>query len=299
MDSIETVQENIEIGVDATTVKIPLRVSMSVVDNAPFEFTSSIDEAGNIVLTPNSSDAQFDSVKMQKDFPEDIDITALDSVESSEGSTASKETTIIIDANMLHETDTLEYTVDIDAIGQCVISPADDENMFVSASIEDSLNLTTEEESAPEVLEDIQETEQETVEDQPEVTAEVIEDTEVNIVESLTEQYTEVSGSIMCDTHEELARCLDSLLDHYIHVKVTKVNNRYIISYEKDLIEESYDDNSEVIDKFMRGELALFIADNKSVCDNLKHIVDLDTEDYAYYYDEENGSMVTCKKDIA
>ena len=298
MENIIDMEEDIEVGVTEVSVCIPLRVELTSRNNAPFEFTSSVDEAGNIVLTPVSTDVQFEVAKLQSDCPEGELITDLEDFETTAEGTTTKSTTIILDASMLVDTNNTDVVTNIDEIGQCVISPLATKNMFVTVSINDSLNLTTPEEETPHVLEDMEEDKPVTKTDLEEVSAEVVEENTPSIFESLTDNFSEAEGTIMCDTADELSQCVDTLLEHYPSVNVTKDNNRYMISYHaKQTVAESYEDNSEVIDRFLRGELVIVQGEGNPE-EHLKHIAELDADGYSYYYDDTNGCIVIYRNEI-
>ena len=136
----EITQEAIESGVDALTVKIPVRVTMTSYNNAPFEFTPSIDEIGDIVLTPISNDVEFTDVTINTDE----NVSEQEDIVSEEGNITIKETSIIINASMLTEVDNSNFSAVVDEIGQVIIYPNSDKNVFVTVSFDESLNLITE-----------------------------------------------------------------------------------------------------------------------------------------------------------
>lgn len=147
-NNIKNVQEDIAVGVDAITIDIPLRVEMTSVNNAPFEFTTSIDELGQIILTPTTKDMEFVSANTEGNVEYDVPIMEQETItevdEDSSVMFTKRTTSIMIKGNMLAETESREVSADVDEIGQVVIYPLAEKNTFVTASVADSLNLVTE-----------------------------------------------------------------------------------------------------------------------------------------------------------
>lgn len=142
--NIENVQEAVEAGIEAITIDIPIRVTMTSYNNAPFEFIPSIDEVGQIVLTPTSKDVEFIDANTDITTEFDVPVIEQETIELSEGAMTTKEMSIIIKAGLLAEVENYDFSAVVDEIGQVVIYPLADNNSFVTASFEDSLNLVTE-----------------------------------------------------------------------------------------------------------------------------------------------------------
>lgn len=143
--NIENMCETIDAALQTQTIDIPLRVTMTSVNNAPFEFTASIDELGQIILTPTTKDVEFTSANTESNVEYDVPVLEQETVTSTEDNLTIKETSILIRANMIIEESGCNYSADVDEIGQVVIYPIETKNTFVTATIEDSLNLVTEE----------------------------------------------------------------------------------------------------------------------------------------------------------
>lgn len=143
--NIENMCETIDAALQTQTIDIPLRVTMTSVNNAPFEFTASIDELGQIILTPTTKDAEFTSANTESNVEYDVPVLEQETVTSTDDNLTIKETSILIRANMIIEESGCNYSADVDEIGQVVIYPIETKNTFVTATIEDSLNLVTEE----------------------------------------------------------------------------------------------------------------------------------------------------------
>lgn len=145
MTKFDNVHEDIEVGVEEKSLQIPVRVKMSSINEAPFDYTASIDEVGQIILTPTSLDMKFEDANTDDTVDYDVPVVEQETITSNEGSYATKETTIIINATMLVEADTsTKVSADIDEIGQCVIYPMNKNNSFTTVTMNDSLNLITE-----------------------------------------------------------------------------------------------------------------------------------------------------------
>lgn len=298
MNNIENIKEDITTIVDAITIDIPVRVTMTSINNAPFEFTPSIDEVGQIILTPVTKDVEFvdaNTVVTTEAGGELFDKETTTTVEDDSSSYpfTTKETTIIIQASMLAESDNHDVSADVDEIGQVVLYPLAKENTFVSAAIGESLNLVTEE--ADNTSNDLEAS----------VDAEVIEEScdQIDeesvraIVEELTNSYGEGSGTFEIDNICEGSICLKLLREHY-DVEVDLVDNVIVINYKKqeDLTEDLNDKNDEsrmnIIMKFMQGDIPLF-SDEGTPLVSYIHLDELDSNGYEYYYDEESGAIVT------
>lgn len=144
MEQIEKVQEEITTAVESITVDIPVRVKLTSVNNAPFEFETSIDEVGQIVITPMTKDVTFEDANTDSNVDYEVPIAEQETIITNDDGLTIKETTIFIRANMLKEDDNIDVSAAVDEIGQCVIYPLAKNNTFVSAAIEDNLNLVTE-----------------------------------------------------------------------------------------------------------------------------------------------------------
>ena len=151
-NEVTPVQEDIELGGEHKTITFPVRVSMQ--GSAPeFGFINSLDEHGAIVLTPKHDDVEFTDAHTEWESSDYI--MATNTVEDHRENVYIKEFTISITADALLEVPSEAVFADIDAIGQCVIYPQQG-NTFISASINDSLNLVTEdiERSTDEIISD-------------------------------------------------------------------------------------------------------------------------------------------------
>lgn len=302
--------------IKSLTVDIPVRVTMTSVYDAPFEFTSSIDDAGQIILTPTSKDVEFIEANTDGNVDYDIPIAEQETTIKQDGNLTTRSTSIMLHANMIAENENTEVSADVDEIGQCVIWPSSKENTFVSATIADSLNLITEElqvldyfgyklinsgdgwdikdylgetieegvateaeakivvlttelHRVEELSEEVEtkpaqpaeQTNNNDAEDEdkqiPGVEAEVLServdnvdpvetfdvDQIMQILSQITNQFTDVSGGISCDTLEEKAACVKILQLHYSKIDIEQKDPKILIYFSdliknKDIVEE-------------------------------------------------------------
>lgn len=328
MQTIEKIKEDIELGVEYCTLTIPVRVRMSAVNGAPLTFTSSIDDMGQIILTPTSVDVEFLDANTATNVSYNIPIEEQPNIIIDEtDSYVEKELSINIEANMLVEDSNVDVSAVVDEIGQCVLFPASSKNSFITASINNSLNLVTEE------LEDIEyfgyklkkdnstwsvldycgnvvttdiptiagakiaacaeelRRLQELFNEEPDE----LDTTENSIEEEiskLTDSFTEKQGKIRCDTKHEFDTCVEILSAHYDTILTETDSNTFIITYQcTNGLNEEFD-TSDVVDKFMRGEIEVF-SDTGKPQPTYILIKELHSKGYDYYYDPESGAVVS------
>lgn len=304
MSNIENVNEAINAEVDAVTVDIPVRVTMTSINNAPFEFTTSIDEVGQIVLTPTTKDVEFtvaETATTTEDGEELLQRETTTNVEndSSGYSFTTRETTIHIQGNMLAESDNHDVSAFVDDIGQVILTPADQNSTFVSAVIGDSLNIVTEDVDVTKA-DSVEQVSQE--EATPKISAEVVdescdefsEERVVNEIEQLTNSYTDEQGTLSIDNICEASICAKLLKSHY-DITIDLDTSVILISYVKkqELSESmSADARQNLINKFMRGEIALF-SDTGVPLESYIPLNELNSNGYNYYYDPESDAIVS------
>lgn len=141
---LEKVREDIDSAVDTVTIDIPVRVEATCYGDAPFKFQVSIDEVGQIVLTPESKDVEFINANTESTVDYEIPIIEQQTETIIEDKLTTIKTSIVITAHILAESDNHNISAVVDDIGQVVIYPLAKENSFVTATYEDSLNLITE-----------------------------------------------------------------------------------------------------------------------------------------------------------
>lgn len=295
MNKAENIAENVEVGVSPVTIEIPVCVTMTSVDQPAFEFTMSIDEFGQIVLTPTTKETEFiDAIIVSADEDKTSQSQEL---QTFEGNLVRKKICIDITANMLAESDNLSVSAVVDEIGQVVIHPIAKENVFVTASFEQSLNLVTEEKgcvdyfgyklvSTPEGWNIYDYTNELISKDAPTLTAAklVACTTEIKLLER----------EIDCVTHdiEESVEENNSLsetqpiqeIEHDITAELVEQSSMNTITDEEKKLN--------LITRFMQGEIPIF-SDTGEPLDSYMHIPELDSKGYAYYYDENSDAVVS------
>ena len=319
---MNNVNENIEVGVNSITLNIPLRVTMTSYDDAPFEFTASIDNLGQIILTPASKYVEFVDANTDNNVETEVPFEEMETIVEKNGNLTTKKTTIFVQAVMLSENDNNGASADIDEIGQCVIYPLKKENSFISVTFSDSLNLITEDlktvnyfgytltnsgdgwdirdytnkeietgvateaeakmivlQTELKYLQALTEevTDTTVVQDNmPEVEVEVLEERVDNIepveeftseqikemLTKITNNYTDFSGGVSCDTISEKVACLKILQLQYRQINVETDGSKTLVYYSEpikddliaDSVEEGLSDDAVSTDEVVRDD---------------------------------------------
>lgn len=277
-----TTQENISMS--SKTIDIPLRVTMSALDGVPFEFSSSIQD-GKIVITPTEKDMQFDRVDTEDSFEFETPILEQPTEVSTVGETVVKSTSFSLSADMLTEGNSVGVVAYIDEIGQIVIESPDENNAFVSAVINNSLNLVTEEMSVVDYFGytltntgdgwDIKDANGTPVDEGVATLAEAkvaVLTHEIHIIEgTLSEEVEETPDSESEDQDTEEQITAEVVLEESASTE-TDIHN--------------------IISRFMKGEMPLFSDDGDPSLGMIK-LDDLSSPPYEYYYDPESGAIVS------
>lgn len=129
----DLVREDIDVGTDDRTVTIKLHCKMEREDiEGDFSYSPIVDEVGQILLVPDYEWCSFVSVEK-----------AIDDIEENEVDNKSEFITTVV-AHMLSDTGNFEWFVNIDEIGNAVITPDDESASFISVSKEGDLNVAEE-----------------------------------------------------------------------------------------------------------------------------------------------------------
>lgn len=140
----DIIKETIDVGITQETVSIPLLVKMSANKSEPnFEYSLSIDDIGQIVVTPSDKESEFISVELDQEYESResfIDIVTCD----EDADKCVKEFNMVLTSTMLAESENYSFSTIIDEIGQIVVQPNAKENTFVTVSDVKSLDLVTE-----------------------------------------------------------------------------------------------------------------------------------------------------------
>lgn len=278
----------ISTNIDAVTIDIPVRVTMISYDDASTEFTTSIDELGQIVLTPVSKDAEFTNVSIYDDTDSENFISNQESITTVDDSITTTEIPLIINASMLRESEDSSISAVVDEIGQIIIYPVAEKNVFVTAVFKRSLNLITEEMQEVEYCDyrlvntgdgwDVFSPEGEKLEEGLATIHEakiLVCTSELEKLKRLTENVSEDNTS---DTQE------DKQSDNKPEVTAE------VIEEKLDLTQE--DNKQEIISRFMQGDIALF-SDSGVPLDTYIPLPQLDAKGYNYFYDEESDAIVS------
>lgn len=317
--------ENIDMDVTPRSLTISLRVSMSADNTDTFEFTTDIDEIGQIVLTPVNESVKFTQVENVA-IINDIEGTGSDTViELAEPTT--KEHTIVLSTTLLTETEHPEVTAYIDDNNRCIVCPVDKETSFLTATLDDNLNLITEEMQIEEYCDGYKlinpgdtwyvktpkseligkgfdtlaqakifvcKTEIAKLEN----LTEAIENNSCDITEQqlsdLTSEFSE-EGVILCSTECEQEACVNILQKHYTNVHTNKKDDKLYVMYHNDrpLNEELDEENKQkLIWRMMHGDIDIVFSD-KQPSEQYEHLPELDSDKYTYYYDEESDVIVS------
>lgn len=133
--NLQIIEEDVEVGTEAQTERIQLLLEMSrESETNSFDYAVDVDDVGQIVLTPKDEGTSFVSIQRLAGYDSTEEIV--------EGNT--KKFALSLDANMLAENDNFDWFVDIDEVGQAVITPDAEDTSFLTVSVNDSLNLVTE-----------------------------------------------------------------------------------------------------------------------------------------------------------
>lgn len=125
---LKPMDEDVDVGTNSKTVTIECNVRIARENpEASFEYRVDIDDVGQIVFTPYDVGTRF--------CHEGEDVTPGDNVRFE---------TVKLTAQMVSESDNYDYFVGTDDVGQFVVTPDVEDTSFLTVSVEDSLNLVTE-----------------------------------------------------------------------------------------------------------------------------------------------------------
>lgn len=283
---VNPVEEDVEVGLSNRTVDIKVKLVMQTeAEGATFNYSTDIDDVGQIVFTPQDTTTSFISITKTEDLIGPI-------INDNE-----KTFTIDLTADILYEDDSSNeamWDMALDEVGQAVIYPIDREASFLSVSVKDSLNLITEDQDvnaseedkdqdkdqdkdhdkAQENKEDATDTKETSVETEEEpykraeIKAKVIEGVEPSfsykkIEESLsqiTDNFTKETGTLKTTYPSEAILTKHIMEKYYQDVTSSIDENWTIINYEnkKALTEDLHPSTDEYSDK---KELALELID--------------------------------------
>lgn len=248
------ITEDVDVGVDSHTETIYLTLEMSRLNEEDsFDYHVEIDDVGQIVFTPNDSAVSF------------VDIERLAGYDSTEdviqGNT--RRFAISLTTNMLSDDDNFDWFCDIDEIGQAVITPDSESTSFLTASVNDSLDLVTQEKELIEAIEEPENTTEENDEEsettaeqgdkepetiEPDVEAEVVDeayetDTIYDQLKKLTFNFSAVKGELRSVYKSEVDSAAEALAREYDTVNTYESGEWYVVEYadKKQKITEDID----------------------------------------------------------
>lgn len=184
------VKEDIEVGIDSHTEEINLTLNISRSNrDVSTDFDVSLDEqTKQIVITPKNPQVFFT-----------LDDTK-DTVE------------VNITTNMISENNDFGYDVNVDQIGQAIISPKDSTTEFISVAVKDDLNLITDEDTS------------------------YTDDKCVEVLKELTNDFTLEEGTITTFYEDEKTSAVNLLKTKYANVSVdcstTDSGHRWAIKFD-------------------------------------------------------------------
>lgn len=276
--NLQVIEEDVEVGTEAQTERIQLLLEMSrESETNSFDYTVDVDDVGQIVLTPKDEGTSFVSIQR---------LAGYDSTEEVvEGNT--KKFALSLDANMLAENDNFDWFVDIDEVGQAVITPDAEDTSFLTVSVNDSLNLITESaEVAP---------------------IEVGDKDTFDIGDRVTANYNKVSKSGVLvdfvgeDPMDSYTGVNSGSFDAWVVQFDDGSEGLYAPQYltkDTSMQEEISNtiDTRDIADKIMRGDIPLYSEDGEPDA-SYAHIEELDHQDklylFRYYYDPESNSAIS------
>lgn len=124
-------------------ISFPVEVTLISEDNN-YDTVASIDEGGNLIITPSSPTTKFTSAATQWELNTSIDETQESEIQELDNGLKQNKCVIKCEADLLKGTSLIKITSEIDSLGQLLLIPNAD-NSFISLSVNNSLNLITEE----------------------------------------------------------------------------------------------------------------------------------------------------------
>lgn len=267
--------------VNSTSVNIYLMLAMQrTSDDQSFDYSISVDDVGQIQFTPNDPEVCFTSINRLAGYDDVTDITEKNTRKFS----------VSLTADMISDSNNFDWFLDIDEVGSAVITPDAEDSSFISVAVNDSLNLITE------ALDEDQATKAEicinVLTDMAEATNKSVEN--CNAIERHMRDLKMDTNLIrsMATAYNKLIEEANEVLEQFNELSQPEEQ-----PVEEALTEATKaEDHSELITRFLRGDMQTFTEENKDPDANLTHIRELDTfgkwHTYRYFYDKESDSMI-------
>lgn len=274
--NLQIIEEDVEVGTEAQTESIQLSLEMSrESETNSFDYTVDVDDVGQIVLTPKDEGTSFVSIQRLAGYDPVEDVV--------EGNT--RKFALSLDANMLAEDDNFAWFVDIDEVGQAVITPDAEDTSFLTVSVNDSLNLITEEVDSIEV-----ETESFDIGDRVVATYNGTSKTGI-ISDYVSEDPMDGATGTNSGSFEAWIVKFDDGTEGLYGTQWLHAAEEL----DEDVNGEA--DVQDIVDRVLRGEIPLYSQDGGEPDPSFIHLEQLDNQDNVYlcryYYDPESNSAIS------
>lgn len=196
------------------------------------EFNLDIDELGQIVITPESEGVSFTGASLLTQNEDNIFV-------SIDGEAVQKEPLIEISYTMTSSEDDYRYFASIDEIGQIIITPENDNSSFITATVNDNLNIAADDEDVV-LTEDVK--------------------SAVATAKAESENFTVLNGEIEVLNSDEAELIKSALEMYYDNVEMVNDLGKYIITYSDNepTLTEAVEDESD----YPQWEIAYKFADD-------------------------------------
>lgn len=124
-------------------ISFPVEVTL-ISEDDNYDTVASIDEGGNLIITPSSPTTKFISAATQWELNQSINADQKCEIQELDNGLKQNNCVIKCEADLLKGASLIRITSEIDSLGQLLLIPNKD-NSFISLSVNNSLNLITEE----------------------------------------------------------------------------------------------------------------------------------------------------------
>ena len=196
------------------------------------EFNLDIDELGQIVITPESEGVSFTGASLLTQNEDNIFVSVDDE-------DVQKEPLIEILYTMTSSEDDYRYFASIDEIGQIIITPENDNSSFITATVNDNLNIAADDEDVI-LTEDVK--------------------SAVATAKAESENFTVLNGEIEVLNSDEAELIKSALEMYYDNVEMINDLSKYVITYSDNepTLTEAVEDESD----YPQWEIAYKFADD-------------------------------------
>lgn len=275
--SMKPINEAIDVDVNTHSEKLLLALEMKKDSDGSFDYTVDIDDVGQIVITPTDIASSFESINR---------VMGYDSVEDIIDGNVRK-FVIQLEAAMISDDGNFSYFLDVDELGQAIITPDSEATSFLSVSVSDSLNLITE---------SILNEDENTDDSKRELCVAVLEDIQKALTE-LKPKYEKVKDYFrVLNIDASVSRAIEEMLK-LVSEEAESTETLIGLLQGKNLKEELSDDSKQdIITRFMQGNIGIFSDDGEPL-PTYERLPELDYPSgklvYEYYYDSESDSVIS------